>query len=315
MVVSRVCNPSPKEYVSEASRERVLKAIEELGYRPDMRARSLRRQRNDTIGYYSGYGTVWLWDEFARVIFDGLQEATAEYNQDLLIYHALDREPALAAAMRIMSTKIDGLVYLPKPDDTELSRLLAQTNKPVVRIGEPYPGIPAVVAGDVDGGKRLARHLYLRGHRRVVFRNEPGNRVSSRRREYGFREAAEQLGMDVTVTIAADADYLTDIEKDMILNRKSEGITAVACWHDLSAAQVVLFCRENRIQIPDDLAVTGFDGLFPPVCPPDVRITTIVVDWEYVAYKAVSQLIELVEKREIPQETIVRCSFLNGNTT
>lgn len=314
MVVSRVCNPSPKEYVSDASRERVLKAIEELGYRPDIRARSLRRQRNDTIGYYTGYGVIWLIDMFARVIFDGLQIASSVYNQDLLIYHTLDNESVQDIARRLSNTKIDGFVYLPLPDDHGLSQLLLNINKPVVRIGEPYPGIPSVLADDFDGAKRIARHLYMRGHRRVIFRNQAQGHISAQRREKGFKEAAGELGVDVVVT-TSQHDLLTEHEKHLILNRKNEGITAVACWHDESAASVIHYCRENRIQIPDDLAITGFDGLTPGSCPDDVKLTTMVVDWENLSFKAVSLLIDIIEKREIPEETIIPGSFLYGNTT
>src|SRR5947209_208450 len=77
-VVSRVCNPGSTGYVAADTRRRIEDAIRELGYRPDMRARYLRDQRTGTIGFYSGYGPVTLYQGLPRAVFDGLQAACAE---------------------------------------------------------------------------------------------------------------------------------------------------------------------------------------------------------------------------------------------
>jgi DNA-binding LacI/PurR family transcriptional regulator len=315
-VVSRVCHPESGEYVSEGSRAKVLEAIRELGYHPDSRARYLRNPRTKTIGFYSGNGTLDFDFEFARAIFEGLQSACEEFDQDLLIFHLMENHSTSYIADKVTSSKVDGIVYHPRPSDTELSETLSKTHKPIVRIGEPFPNIPAVVADDWNGGRRIARHLYGRGHRRVVFRKETYNIVSAQRRYEGFCEAAARLGMAVITTTASSRDdELTDEEQQLLRNFRAEGITAFVCWRDWSAAKVLSYCNENHIRVPNDIAVVGFDGLTPDFCPSAMRLTTLVIEWDSIAEMAVERLFDLIEHREVPDETIHPCSLYIGNTT
>jgi len=315
-VVSRVCNPESGEYVSAASRAKVLEAINELGYHPDSRAQYLRNPRTKTIGFYSGNGTLDFDFEFARAIFEGLQTACEEFDQDLLIFHLMDNHTVPYIADKVTSSKVDGIVYHPRDGDTQLSDILSKGHKPIVRIGEPFPNIPTVVADDLNGGKRIARHLYSRGHRRVVFRRQRHSIISAQRRYEGFCEAAARLGMSVVATTAAHIDdELTGEELELLKNFRSEGITAFVCWRDWSASKVLLYCEENHIQVPSDIAVVGFDGLTPDFCPSTMRLTTLVIEWDRIAEMAVKKLFDLIEQREVPDETIHPCSLYIGNTT
>jgi LacI family transcriptional regulator len=293
----------------------VLEAIRELNYIPNSRARYLRRGRTETIGYYTSYGTVSIEQEFARILFDGLQAACGELNQDLLVFHATDRSPGEIARL-LTSSKVDGVIHHPRHGDDELAETLRDGHKPLVRVGEPFPQVTSVVAEDWKGAARLARHLYTRGHRRVLFRMEPGNLISARRRHDGFREAAERLNMEVVTTVAQiGTDDLTEIELDYLTHFRDHGITAVACWRDESAAKVLVWCRAAGIHVPEDVAVVGFDGLTPGFCPTEFRLTTIVIDWQRIVEEAVFRLIDLIEKREVPDEICVPCSIYIGNTS
>jgi LacI family transcriptional regulator len=314
IVVSRVCHPKPKEYVADSTRQKVLDAIAELNYVPDSRARYLRSGRTDTIGFYAGRGALTIEDEFGRALFDGLQAACGELNQDLMVFHPLDSRPA-AAAQAIANSKVDGVVHTPVLDDDELAIALRNSHKPIVRVGEPFSKIPSVLAEDYDGAYRLARYLYARGHRRIMFRKTPRNLVSATRRYEGFCESSKRLNMEVvTMESYRQYDEITDEEAAALLNFRSEGITAVACWRDWSAAPVIDFCTRNGINVPEDLAVVGFDGLSPRTSRPDLRITTIVIDWPRIAELAVAKLIDLIEGREVAEETFLGCSLFVGNT-
>jgi len=317
-VVSRVCNPKSKGYVSEAARQRVLEAIQALGYRPDSRAQFLHSGRTSTIGFYSGNGTLRLEIEFARALLDGLQSACEEMNIDLLIFHNVEHHSPQEIAAMLANSKVDGIVHHPSERDAPLSHLLSSLSKskPMVRIGEPYPGIPAVLAEDQEGGRRMARHLFDRGHRRVLFRREPFFIESARRRYAGFCQAAERLGMSVVATAAEDiSDDLTTEEQRLLRNFRAEGITAVASWRDWSAAKVLLFCEHSSINVPKDIAVVGFDGMTPEFCPDTIRLTTLVIEWQRIAGFAVERLFDLIENRPVPEEVIHPCSLYIGNTT
>jgi LacI family transcriptional regulator len=294
----------------------VLEAIEELGYHPDTRARYLRNPRTQTIGFYSGHGTLEIEVEFGRAILEGLQSACEDYDHDLLVFHNLDKLSIPQRVDKLTSSKVDGIMYHPRPGDAEVARLLAASGKPIVQISDPFPGIPAVVAEDRDGGRRIARHLHSRGHRRVVFRRAMGCIQSEKRRYEGFCDAAARLGMSVVTTAASSFDdEITGEERDLLMGFRHEGVTAVVCWRDWSAAKVLVFCREHDIRVPSDIAVAGFDGMTPDFCPDGVRLTTLVIEWPRIAEIAVERLFDLIEGREAPDETIHPCSLYIGSTT
>ena len=316
-VVSRVCRPEDNEAVSASARGRVLAAVEELGYHPDSRARSLRNQRTNTIGFFIAYN--WLSVEgsaFARSIYEGLQAGCSSARQDLLFIHGMNLGSDKEIVRELNNAKVDGVVYLPNIGERGLSETLLCIQKPMIRIGEPHSGMPTIVTEDHYGGQRLARHLYLRGHRRVLFRMPPYSLTTAERRRDGFAETAEELGMTVVTTLTESlCDELSSEERQLLNSIRSERITAAACWRDESAAQLLVFCRESGIHVPDDLAVVGFDGLTPSFCPPDLRLTTVVIDWQRITETAVATLIDIIEGKAAPDEVVQPCSIYLGNTT
>ena len=295
MAVSRVCNPSASGQVSAAMRERVMEAIDALGYQPDTVAQSLRRRRSDTVGFYNGYrGMLLLDEEFPRSIFAGLQDEAAELAQDLLVFNVPEdpRRPA-EVVQELSTSKVDGVVFLPQEGDEELARLLGDSHQNIVAVGEALPGLPAITAQDTRGARLIAEHLYSRGHRNILFRRSLIDLTSSRRRYEAFMEAARELGLKVTSTrTSLRQDDLDDEEKALILSRRQNGITAIAAWHDYSAVKAIVYCREMGIRIPEDIAIAGFDRLTPLLCPVDVSLTTIEVDWTQVARRAVVYLVK-----------------------
>jgi DNA-binding LacI/PurR family transcriptional regulator len=117
-----------------------------------------------------------------------------------------------------------------------------------------------------------------------------------------------------TVSSAMDED-LTDEESALLQDFRSEGITAVACWRDWSASRVLVYCQEHKIQVPEDLAVVGFDGLTPYFCPPNFRLTTVAVEWERIAETAVEMLLKVIEGTNVPDEVLQPCTLYIGNTS
>jgi DNA-binding LacI/PurR family transcriptional regulator len=316
-VVSRVCYTRLGEYVSAAATEKVKTAIQELGYYPDFRARYLRSQRTNSIGFYAGNGAFMILPGFGARIFDGLQFECALHSQDLLVIHFNPDESPADTARSLTSSKVDGLVYLPFDDDVELNQALLRSGKPVVRIGEPYPGITSVLADDRRCSARLAHHLYCRGHRKVLYRRRQGSLVASQRRYEGFLEASTSLGMEVVTTYPLDRldDSLSPEEMELLANFRTNRVTAVACWRDWSATRVLEFCTYNGIFVPDDLAVVGFDGMTPEFCPSSLRLTTAVVEWQAVAECAIRTLVDIIDGKDAAQETIHPCSIYIGNTS
>ncbi|BDI30433.1 LacI family transcriptional regulator [Capsulimonas corticalis] len=330
MAVSRVCNPNGAGQVSEAMRRKVMEAIETLGYRPDTLAQSLRRRRSDTVGFYSNYhGAFVSDDEFGRSIFTGLQDASTELEQDLLIFTVPETPQAPSKIVHELSTsKVDGVIFLPRAGDEELAKLLIASHQNVIAIGEAISGMTSVTAQDIDGSRRLAEHLHSRGHRHVMYRQCGYGLVSGERRAASFRAAADALGMQVTGTRTSSImDDLDDEERERIRTAQDSNLTAIVGWRDMSAVKAVVYCREIGLRIPTEMAVAGFDALTPFLCPPEINLTTIEVDWARIAKRAVGYVVnggdfsgpgepgDVVVHRDGAVEIAIDCPLVIGNTT
>ena len=304
MSVSRVCDPNYTGQVSPEMRSKVVEAIQALGYRPDYAARSLRKGRTDTVGFYNGYrGLMLLSDDFPRSLFIGLQDELTNLGQDLLIYNVPDNPRSPADVVHDVSmSKVDGIVFLPQHGDEELSQLLSESHQKVVTIVEAMPGLPAITAQDSVASAQLARHLYERGHRHVMYRRARANLTSSRRRFEAFSAEAAKLGMLVTATTTTELyDVLDDVERETIRQSRSLGFTAIVGWHDYAAVMAMLFCRDIGMTIPGDMAFAGFDKLKPAICPKGIDMTTVVSNWTEVARRGVDYIVGGVDAAFKPE--------------
>jgi len=309
MSVSRVCDPNYGGQISPEMRSKVAHAIETLGYRPDYVARSLRKGRTDTIGFYYGYrGLMHFSDDFTRRVFIGLQDELTNLNQDLLIYN-VPETPRLPAeiAHDVSMSKVDGVVYLPEEGDEEIARLFSESYQNFVTIVESMPGIPSITAQDADGSTRMARHLYERGHRHVMYRKSRLRLTSACRRFEAFSLAAHELGMRITPTTTDLLnDDLSDAERQLIREARSHGITAIVGWHDLSALKAAVYCRGIGLDIPGDVAIAGFDKLSHTINPKGLELTTIIADWQEIARRGVDYIVKGKESVRLEDGDLVK---------
>src|SRR3569833_2501681 len=156
--------------ISEATRARVLEAMAELRYRPDLTARSLKLQKSDSIGFFYGHGYIDLIDPFAPSVFTGMQAAAAKYSNNLLLYNGLHLQPQDLVLQKLLSNKTDGVVIWPTPSDAGLIAALGKSDKPIIQLAESYPGAPSVSTEDYQPARQLAEHLVERGHKAFLYR-------------------------------------------------------------------------------------------------------------------------------------------------
>jgi DNA-binding LacI/PurR family transcriptional regulator len=185
----------------------------------------------------------------------------------------------------------------------------------VVAITDALEGIPSVVADDASGSEMIARHLYDQGHRSVLYRACPGESDSAGRRYDAFRTCAGDLGIQLYEGNTSDwRGKLGPNEIEQLARRKELGITAAVCWGDPSANALLHYCFENRIRVPDELSIVGFNGIEPSV-EPRQRLTTVKANWAEVAQCAVSLLARRIDGESVPMWTVMPVQFSEGETT
>ena len=260
--VSRVLNRSPR--VSEATRTRVLAAIEELSYRPNPMARGLSRGRCQTLGVVVPFFTHASAVERLR----GVVAALDGSRYDLVLFNVespTHRDEHFAALTR--RDRADGLLVLsmPPPAD-DLSRLV-DAGVPVVLVDARGADVPTVCTDDVEGGRIATRHLLALGHERVGFiGDDPRNGfgfVSSRERERGYSEVLEEAGLPLRRALVRYGSHDRTVAQRLTeqLLAQRDRPTAVFASSDVQATGVLAAARAAGLRVPEDLSVVGFDDI------------------------------------------------------
>ena len=295
--------------VSEQTRLRVLAAARELDYRPNARARALRLQQTDIIGFYAGHGYVNVRIPFFAEAVSGLQQGCEQVGKNLLL-HSLSQTAGSDAVYReLMDGRVDGLVAA-MPATDALAARLASVNVPIVAFADAIAGVPSVVVDDARGAELIAEHIADLGHRRVVFAAGPILPFSGRRRQHTFLESAVSRGMDVIVRALGDDASLADF----VTAARAERSTAIVAWNDFDARRILFAAQRLGLNVPGDLAITGFDGCPSPYNDP-FPLTTIRLPWAEAASLAVIVLDRLIKHQPVDEFTTLPVSLLRGATT
>jgi LacI family transcriptional regulator len=259
-VVSYVLNNGPRP-VASATRERVLKAITELNYRPNATARALRLQRTNVIGLLVPDISNPYFSEFAKVA----QEACFSLGYALIVADSSIDEGREAAQVRaLLERQVDGVIDY-GVQDTALLSLLTTAGVPTVSMDSQMenPQVPKVAIDDYAASRDAVAHLVSHGHTRIGYIGGPRDVPVSRARWRGWRdvmtESAPEVKVDELVinppfSRAGGAAGAADL-----LSRPSPP-TALFIASDLQAMGSLYACSVMGLSVPDDVAIISFDG-------------------------------------------------------
>lgn len=274
--VSRVLNDHP--YVSDDKRERVLKAIDELNYRPSHTARNLRGSTSGLLGFLTDDVAT---TPYAVDIIRGAQEIAWQNNMVLLIADSgNNRESAEAAVDVFLERQVEGIVYA------------AMYHRPVT-MPEGLEGVPTVLANcfmedhslpsvvpdEFRGGYNATSHLLERGHQRIGFINlwevrqdipPPFPAIYGRLDGYRHALSEYDLPFDEALIRYSDQTPEANYRHTKDLMSLPDPPTAIFCGNDRVAMSCYGALASIGLRVPEDVAIVGFDnilhiteGLFP----------------------------------------------------
>jgi LacI family transcriptional regulator len=292
--VSRVINGS--SHVLEPTRQRVVKAMETLRYRPNNAARNLVSKRSRVIGFVASitfYGP-------ARIMVSVEQTAKENgYNIMISELARVTKEEMRKAVEEICARQVDGIIILiPIWLDIDFVRDICQ-NIPFIAIDVDLgPELPAVLI-DQDLGSRLAiDELRKLGHRKIALISGPREWRAAKARLDGWIKALKRLkpGPCLTGDWSARSGY--EAAQQLIIKHRNE-FTAVAVANDHMALGVLSAFHEHGIKVPKDVSVIGFDGL-PESEFYQPSLTTIYQDFAALGRVSVEFLLEMIDRPDLP---------------
>lgn len=260
--VSRVLNNSPQ--VSDATRRKVLAAMDALDYVPNPLARRLSLGKTFTIGAMAPFFTRPSFVERLR----GVEAALADTEYDLLVYNVETPEKRDRALREIpRSRRVDGVLIVAfPPSDGDVERLAA-AGLPAVLINDVPTSLSRVMIDDVRGGYIATHYLLELGHRRVAYISDslinPFNFTSSRYRYQGYRQALDEYGIPFLPEYHRAGEHGREQAREMayqLLDLESPP-TAIFAASDTQAMGVLEAARERGLNVPSDMAVVGFDDI------------------------------------------------------
>lgn len=257
-LVSLVVNDSPQ--VSEAKRRSVLRAAQELGYRPNLVARQLAQGRTHTIGVLVDD----LRNPFFGEVVDCIEATTIEHGFRVLILNGhRDAQRETAAIETFLQFRVEGMVLVgSRIDDNDLARFGASAPHVVVASGNTRPGVDTVGTDDRQGAALAVEHLAALGHRRIIH-IDGGANVSAAERATGYRTGMQAAGLEDCIDIRRggddEADALAVIDRLLV---EPDPPTAIFAFNDLLAAGTLDRLNKAGVAVPDEVSLVGFDNTF-----------------------------------------------------
>jgi LacI family transcriptional regulator len=301
--VSYVINNGPRP-VSAAARERVLKAIDELGYQPSDVARSLRTQRSMTLGLVIPNTANPFYAEVARAV----EEVGFERGYTVFLCHSShlpERERRYAELLR--AKHVDGAIFHPTTADLGSLAVLSQAGIQVVVLERSVPGYHCFVADERHGGYLATHHLLDLGHRRVGCIVRTGDMTSSAARVDGYRTALAEVGLPLDERLVAESDfgYAAGAAAAVRLLELPERPTALVTHNDIIAIGAIRAAADAGLRVPEDLAVVGYDDIAQAAYAVP-SLTTIAYPKHRMGRAAAQLLLSLLAGEEtIPPATVV----------
>jgi LacI family transcriptional regulator len=261
MTVSKVLRDAPD--ISSATKARIRKLAQEMGYVPDALAQGLRTRTTRLLGLVISTVTNPI---YARIAL-ALEERAHELGYNLVLAQSLnDPEREELCIQRLMSRRVDGLFLSPVYRFSPVAPIYEEIKRraiPTVLLGQSAPfcsSFTTVESDDLGGGYAAARHLLELGHRRIAFFSGPAAPPWSWERCEGYKRALREAGIEPDDRFIFSGGSTIEDGARAALQMLNEGVmvTAVQAANDLIAIGAANIFLQQGLKIPEDLSLVGF---------------------------------------------------------
>jgi len=307
MTVSRVINNTGK--ISEKTRAKVKRVMEELNYVPNQTARSLVLQQTKLLFLL----ITDIMNPFYTTLARGAEDAAKKSGYRLLFGNSdesLEKESDYVTT--ILTARVDGVLVAPAGDPSlPHMESLRKHNVPFVLLDREVPGIECdIVLGDSkEGARMLVEHLVSQGHRRIAIVNGSPSISSARLRLQGYQDGLKLNDIAFNDRYVYETSFgpLNDLtEMEQWIDQMDPPPTAIVAGNNVLAVEVMRLLRGRGISVPDDMSIVCFDDL-GPYSEIEPFLTVVAQQAYQFGYMGMKMLIERIQEREtaLPWKKIV----------
>lgn len=303
--VSRVFTPGASS--SKKTNELVRKAAAELGYRPNVLARSLITGKSRMIGLVVAYLDNYFYPEALELLSSALQKK----GYHVLIFMSGNKEGDIADAVdEILDYQVDGIIAASVSMSSDLAKRCTSAGVPVVLFNRTQDDdrLSAVTSDNFQGGQKVARFLLAGGHKRIGYIAGWEGASTQRDREKGFTEELVRNGQELYAREVGNFNSDEARQAARTMFSKQNFPDAVFVANDAMAIAVIDVIRfELGLQVPEQVSVVGYDDV-PISSWPAYDLTTVRQPANRMVAETVSILIESIENKT----TIARRVEIDG---
>ena len=307
--VSRTCKNNPS--ISEETKERVRKAMAELGYEPNFQASNLASQNSRTIGIILPASAKEVYENsFYLEAIQGISHYCNGRQYMTTIVTGQD-EAEILDAVRSMSRsgKVDGFIILYSKKEDPVIDYLFNEGLLYILIGKATQYTNQTIYIDNDNllaGREAAEYLYQLGHRRIAYLGSDSSLMFSADRKAGYQLALASHQIPVRPEYCVEVKNVSENNEEAIrgLLMQKDRPTAILVSDDILAVSLERVCLENHLAIPEDLSIISFNNsLFARLTSP--QLTSIDIGAGQLGSEAASQIINHIENPNLLATKII----------
>jgi LacI family transcriptional regulator len=292
--------------ISEATREKVLKSIQDLGYIYDRVAANLRSKSSSTVGLI----IMDLANPFYSELLIGIHQELTKCGQTVILgttFNSYDTQSRLLSTM--LEHRVGGIILFAVPGSkSEVIEQILSWGIPVVLLGRKVPGANCDYVGmdNVMGGQLAVDHLIQKGHRRIAFLGGPSQITSWQERKQGYDNAHHKAGINIDASLVIEGPVTRESGVELIqqILRIPDPPTAVFCYNDIIALGVMMKLKEMGLVPGRDIGIVGFDDI-PEAVMLSPKLTTISSFARLMGARAATLLHERIEGLSIEPQRII----------
>jgi len=301
--ISRVVNN--KTVVNEKTRKKIMEAVNELGYKPNLLAQGLRGKKGNLIGLVVPNDTTHSFD----VITHSTIEIARKKGYEVILGSGND-DPKIEADFidNLVRRNINGIIMSRVSDQSSIMPKLIKKKIPIVVVDRTLENesVTKIILDNMKAGRLAAEYLLSLGHEKFACISGPFNITLGRERLQGFRDVLKENGLTLNDENIYEGDFKfkSGISGVKELIQKNRDFTAIWALNDLMAFGALKELNRHNIKVPSEVSVMGMDNMdFCEMIIPS--LTTIHYPFKQMAELAVDLIVRMAENNMVETQTVI----------